>query len=73
MTGLVPLSAEDNPPGPQHIPYFCPTSGSTECCSEHSGWSVCCDRPDLHRPGLAQEAHEMGTRMDSLVAHQENR
>lgn len=31
-------------------PYYCPTSGDTECCPAHSGWDVCCDRPDLHRP-----------------------
>ncbi len=30
-------------------PYYCPTSGDTECCPEHSGWDVCCHRPDLHR------------------------
>lgn len=31
-------------------PYYCPTSGNTECCPAHSGWSVCCAHPDLHRP-----------------------
>lgn len=29
-------------------PYFCPSSGATECCSEHGGWDTCCARPDLH-------------------------
>lgn len=31
-------------------PYYCPTSGDTECCPTHSGWSVCCGRPDRHTP-----------------------
>ncbi|MEV1013869.1 hypothetical protein AB0I89_24250 [Micromonospora sp. NPDC049801] len=31
-------------------PYYCPTSGDTECCPAHSGWDVCCNRPDLHQP-----------------------
>ncbi|QKW15465.1 hypothetical protein [Verrucosispora sp. NA02020] len=31
-------------------PYFCPTSGDTECCPDHSGWDVCCAKPHLHRP-----------------------
>jgi hypothetical protein len=31
-------------------PYYCPTSDTTECCPAHSGWSVCCGRPDKHRP-----------------------
>lgn len=31
-------------------PYYCPTSGEVECCPEHSGFDVCCDRTDLHQP-----------------------
>jgi hypothetical protein len=31
-------------------PYLCPTSGNVECCAEHSGFVVCCDRPELHGP-----------------------
>lgn len=31
-------------------PYYCPAAGDTECCPEHSGWDVCCDRPELHIP-----------------------
>ncbi|MFI2663367.1 hypothetical protein [Micromonospora carbonacea] len=38
----------------EHIPYYCPTSRSVECCPECSGWDVCCDRPDLHRPATEQ-------------------
>lgn len=34
-----------------HLPYWCPTSKSVECCPEHSGWDVCCDRPELHATG----------------------
>lgn len=33
-----------------HQPYFCPTSNDVECCSEHSGFDVCCARPELHLP-----------------------
>ncbi len=29
--------------------YFCPTSGEVESPC-HSGFDVCCERPDLHRP-----------------------
>ncbi|MFG1846859.1 hypothetical protein [Micromonospora carbonacea] len=36
--------------GEQCAPYYCPTSGDVECCPGHSGWVVCCDRPDLHQP-----------------------
>lgn len=31
-------------------PYLCPTSGNVECCPTHSGFDVCCDRPELHGP-----------------------
>lgn len=34
-----------------HVPYWCPTSKSVECCPEHSGWDVCCDKPELHVTG----------------------
>jgi hypothetical protein len=32
------------------VRYFCPASGSIECCGTHGGWDTCCDRPELHRP-----------------------
>lgn len=30
--------------------YFCPASGTFECCGEHSGYDVCCDQPERHLP-----------------------
>lgn len=32
------------------IPYYCPTSKNIECCPEHSGWDVCCTKPERHLP-----------------------
>lgn len=28
--------------------YWCPTARDVQCCPNHSGFDVCCDRPELH-------------------------
>lgn len=43
------MSAVDGQ-APSCRPYFCPESNNVECCPEHSGFDVCCGRPDQHGP-----------------------
>lgn len=51
-------------------PYFCPTSGETECCPAHSGWDTCCSRPELHAPLPAGDDHQRMTTNGEFTADQ---
>ncbi len=42
--------------------YYCPTSGQDEH-AQRGGFDVCCDRPDLHRPAVADDQRREARRL----------
>jgi hypothetical protein len=56
-SAVVDRVAAETPPAETHscepatATYYCPTSRDTESDC-HGGFTVCCDRPDLHRPAV---------------------